>query len=172
MYARIKNMVKKIRLTRLVIQLSVLILVIFFIRSCQLAGTVSGEAPIIKGELLSGEMVDLRQYRGRPVLVHFWATWCPVCKLQNSNIDAVAKDYAVISVAYWPESEAEIVQFMHDEKLTMPVIVDSVGELGKLYGIRGVPVSFILDPDGNIKFSEFGYTTEIGLRLRLWWAGK
>ena len=168
----LKNYFKKINHIRFAIQLGILLIIIFSIRSCQLAGAVSGKAPIINDRLLTGERVDLKKYRGRPVLVHFWATWCPVCKLENSNIDSIAKDYPVISIAYWPESESEVKEFMQDEQLTMPVIVDSMGEWGKQYGIRGVPVSFIVDSAGNIQFSEFGYTTEMGLRLRLWWAGK
>ena len=172
MYIRLKHYIKNINTSRLAIQLAALILIIFVVRSCQLAGTASGVAPIIIDKFLTGEAVDLKQYRGKPVLVHFWATWCPVCKLENSNIDAIAKDHPVITIAYWPEGEKEIKEFMQNEKLTMPVIADMMGEWGKQYGIRGVPVSFILDPDGNIQFSEFGYTTEIGLRLRLWWAGK
>jgi len=172
LYKRLKSYFKELHLPRLVIQLGLLLLIIFSIRSCQLAGTVSGEAPIINDRLLTGEMVNLKKFRGEPILVHFWATWCPVCKLENSNINSIAKDYPVITIAYVPESEKEVKEFVRDERLSMPVIVDLMGEWGKLYGIRGVPVSFILDPDGNIQFTEFGYTTEMGLRLRLWWAGK
>ena len=168
----IKHFFKRHRIVTIIAQVSLLMLVIFLVRSCQLAGTAKGVAPIIQDVLLSGEEINLKKYRGQPVLVHFWATWCPICKLSNSNVDNIAKDYAVITIAYWPESTNEIKDFMQTEKLSMPVIVDSMGEWAKQYGIRGVPVSFVLDPEGLIMFSEFGYTTEIGLRLRLWWAGQ
>jgi len=133
---------------------------------------VNGEAPIINDRLLTGEMVDLKKYRGKPVLVHFWATWCPVCKLENNNINSISKDYPVITIAYRPESAGEVKEYMQDAQLSMPVIIDSMGEWSEQYGIRGVPVSFILNAEGEIQFSEFGYTSEMGLRMRLWWAGK
>ena len=164
-------MTKK-RIKNTIIQLIVLLLVIIAIRAYQLDGTAKGEAPNIIDRLITGESVDLRQYRGAPVLVHFWATWCPVCKYENSNIDSIAKDYPVISIAHLSESEQSVVEFMHTENLSMPVVADIKGKWGRQYGVRGVPVSFVLDSKGNIKFAEMGYTTEIGLRLRMWWAGK
>jgi len=60
---------------------------------------------------------------------------------------------------------------MQQEKLSFKVINDESGVLSQSYNIRGVPVSFIVNKENQIKFVEVGYTTELGLRLRLWWAG-
>ena len=60
---------------------------------------------------------------------------------------------------------------MQAEKLSFAVINDENGALSRSYNIRGVPVSFIVNKDNKIKFVEVGYTTELGLRSRLWWAG-
>ena len=169
---KIQIVLKNIKPRKLMIQFGVLLIIIYTIRSCQQVGMVEGMAPMIKDRLLSGELVELKQYRGKPVLIYFWATWCPICKLVNNNIHRIAKDHAVITIAYWPESENEVKQMLQSENLMMPVIVDMDGEWGKLYGVRGVPSSFILGPQGVIQFSEVGYTTEMGLRFRLWWAGK
>jgi peroxiredoxin len=57
---------------------------------------------------------------------------------------------------------------MSDKQLTFPVMLDSSGELARSFGVKGVPTSFILAPDGEISFVETGYSTELGLRLRLW----
>ena len=65
----------------------------------------------------------------------------------------------------------EVRQFMIKEKLSFNVINDASGLLSQSYKIRGVPVSFIIDEKNKIEFTEVGYTTEAGLRLRLWWAG-
>jgi hypothetical protein len=48
------------------------------------------------------------------------------------------------------------------------VLLDNTGELAQTFGLKGVPISFILDPNGEIKFVETGYSSEVGLRLRLW----
>ena len=58
---------------------------------------------------------------------------------------------------------------MQQENLQYPVIVDADGSIAKTYGVQGVPSSFIISDTGEIKFIEQGYTTEIGLRLRLGW---
>jgi alkyl hydroperoxide reductase subunit AhpC len=57
---------------------------------------------------------------------------------------------------------------MLENQLTFPVMLDNNGELAQTFGLKGVPASFILSPNGEIKFVETGYSTELGLRLRLW----
>ena len=62
-------------------------------------------------------------------------------------------------------------QYMREQGVTFPVINDADGQLSSAWGVRGVPASFIVDTEGKIKYVEIGYTTEIGLRIRLWLAG-
>ncbi|MCK5386592.1 MAG: redoxin family protein, partial [Gammaproteobacteria bacterium] len=97
--------------------------------------------------------------------------WCPVCKLEQSNIENIAKDHPVITIAMQSGDNKELSQFMRQEKLSFKVINDESGKLSRTYNIRGVPVSFVINKDNKIEFLEVGYTTELGLRLRLWWAG-
>jgi hypothetical protein len=59
----------------------------------------SGPAPPLAGVTLSGRAFDLQAVGPEPILVHFWATWCPVCQLMDGTIEAIAKDYRVITVA-------------------------------------------------------------------------
>jgi thiol-disulfide isomerase/thioredoxin len=130
-----------------------------------------GDAPALNGQLLlTGESFDLAGLRGQPALVHFWATWCPVCGLGNGTIDAIAEDYPVITVAMQSGSPADIVGYMTNEGLSFPVIPDPHGELASRWGVRGVPTSFVVDGHGRIRFATVGYTTGIGLRGRLWTA--
>ena len=145
------------------------IIIFLAVRAYKSKDAMTGEAPIIEGQLLDGKHINLKQYRGSPVLVHFWATWCPVCKFENDNIADISKDLSVLSIASWSESGAEVSKYMESENLRMPVLVDEDGEWAKLYGVKAVPVSFIVDGNGQIQFMESGYTTETGLRLRMWW---
>jgi thiol-disulfide isomerase/thioredoxin len=130
-----------------------------------------GPAP----ELLYATIEDkpvMAQPAGEPMLVHFWATWCPVCALEHHSIQSISRDYPVVTVAMQSGNAEELKQFMQKEDLSFTVIADEYGELAKLWSVRGVPASFIVSADGNINFVEVGYTSEIGLRARLWWSGR
>ena len=131
-----------------------------------------GAAPEISGTLLDGSPITLSSLRGQPVLLHFWASWCPICGFEQGSIDAIARQHRVLTIAI-DEGPAEGIRSYLDERgIDYPVLHDPGYDIARQYGVRGVPMSFILDPDGHIRFVERGYTTGIGLRLRLWWAGR
>lgn len=151
-----------------------LIYILFFIVVMQSVNwwktrdTQSGNLSEFSGELLDGTRFKIAAFSGEPVLFHFWATWCPICDLEKSSIESVSHDYPVISIASWSEGETAVKAYMQENQLTFPVMLDDSGELAQSFGLKGVPASFILSPNGEIKFVETGYTSELGLRLRLW----
>lgn len=168
---RLKNIrerYKRSRFIRIMSQLLMLLVIYFSVRYWLSIEDIEGKAPVVYAQMLNGEYFDLREHQSKPVLIHFWATWCPICQFENSNIEALAKDYQVITIASWSEGAREIAEYMNQENLTMPVIVDEDAEWAKLYGVKAVPTSFIVDGDGVIKFVEKGYSSETGLRLRMW----
>ena len=128
----------------------------------------SGNLSEFTGELMAGSAFTISEFAGEPVLFHFWATWCPICELENDTIQSISQDYQVISIVSWSEGEAEVKAYMQNKQLTFPVMLDTIGKLAQSFGLKGVPTSFILDPNGEITFVESGYSTEAGLRLRLW----
>jgi thiol-disulfide isomerase/thioredoxin len=128
----------------------------------------SGNAPALTGKLTGAGEFDLGALRGRPVLVHFWATWCPVCRLGDDGVDAVAEDFDVITVAMESGGATEINRHLAREGLSFPVIADPYGEIARRWGVPGVPASFVVDGTGRIRFATVGHTTETGLRGRLW----
>ncbi len=82
------------------------------------------------------------------------------------------EDWSVITVAMQSGNAAEVSQYLLEHSLHFPVIIDEEGDLARRYGVVGVPASFVIDGLGDIRFSEVGYTTGMGLRVRLWWAGQ
>jgi thiol-disulfide isomerase/thioredoxin len=102
--------------------------------------------------------------------VVFWATWCSVCKAEASNIEAVAKDWPVISVAMQSGERHEITEYLKERDLKLPAIADDDSDIADAWGVRVVPAHFVVDGAGNIRFRVVGYTTTWGLRARLWWA--
>lgn len=156
---------------RWLIEIALIFIVLFSVRLWMQRDIVSGIAPNIESITLNGSHFNLYKYKKRPVLVHFWATWCPVCKLEQSNIENIAKELPVITIAMQSGDDEKLKMFMKDENLSFNVINDISGKLSQKYNIKGVPVSFIVNSDNKIEFTEVGYTTELGLRMRLWWAG-
>jgi len=157
------------RYTRWLLEALVVVGVVVAVHAYTQRGTVRGTAPALAGTLLDGGHFNLADQRGRPVLVHFWATWCPVCRLELSSIASIAKDYRVITVAQQSGSADAIRAYLRKHQVRFPVLADPDGSLSRRYGVRAVPASFVLGPRGQIRFVEIGYTTELGLRARLWW---
>ncbi len=156
-----------------VIYLLLFVALIAGIRAWQQRDMVIGAAPPLHGALLDGSVYALPAKPTQPVLVYFWATWCPVCRAgQNSSVAAIARDHSdVITVAMQSGSVPEVAQYLAAQGLRFPVLNDPDGRLSAAWGVHAVPTSFIIGPDGEIRYVEVGYTTGLGLRLRLWLAG-
>jgi len=161
----------KRRWRRIAIEILVVLLILGAVRFYQMRDVTSGPAPDLAGESLDGRSVSLSAMAGQPVLVHFWATWCPVCRLEEDSIHAIAEDYPVITVSLDTASPDEVQVYLDKQGLQFPVLHDPDGSIGSQYGVPGVPASFVVDGAGQIRFTEVGYTTGWGLRLRLWLAG-
>jgi thiol-disulfide isomerase/thioredoxin len=154
------------------VNLLLFVIVVAGIRYWQHRDMPSGAAPALQGVTLAGQPYTLAARPGKPVLVHFWATWCPICRAEQGSIAAIAQDDAnVITVAMQSGTAAEVAKHMQQQGIAFPVLNDQDGALSTAWGVHAVPASFIIAPDGQIRFIEVGYTTALGLRLRLWLAG-
>jgi len=162
----------KRRWIRYLVEALVVLLVIAALRAYQTRNVVAGPAPVFDAVLLDGTPVSLAQLRGRPLLLHFWASWCPVCQVEQRSIQSISRDYTVLAVSIDDMPPAKLVEWMEEQGVSYPVIADPSRALSERYGVNGVPTSIVIDTHGQIRFTEVGYTTEAGLRLRLWWAGR
>ena len=155
---------------RTAIQVAVVLAVVLAFRAWQTRDAPAGPAPALAGVDLSGARVDLQGLAGEPVLVHFWATWCGICRTEHPTIDSLAREHRVLTVASQSGPPEAVARHLRDEGVDFPVIVDPRGTLARRWGVRAYPTSFIVGPDGTIRNVEVGYTTSIGLRARLWLA--
>lgn len=162
---------KRNRARGLLINLTVILVIYAGVQWYKARPLASGDAPALAGELLSRTPFDLDAWRGRPVLVHFWASWCPICKLGEGDIAALARDYAVVTVAMQSGGPREVRAYLAEQGLNVPTLNDPYGLIATAWGVHGVPASFVVDADGRIRFATVGYTTGVGLRGRLWAAG-
>lgn len=132
----------------------------------------TGVAPDFSALTLDGQHVSIRGLQGRPVLLHFWASWCSICRFEQSSIDAIAREHTVVTVASYSGGHQEIADYVKAQAIHAPVVVDEQGELARRYGVRGFPTTLIIDSAGIIRDVQIGYTSEWGLRLRLWYYAK
>lgn len=166
---QIKALYKRSFLFRLTLNIMLLLLVYYVVRAWQTADVVKGQAPLFAATTLQDETFSLQNHQGRPLMLHFWAPWCPTCRLEGSSVASVAEDYQVMSVVSWTTSVEEVHAYLLEESLQMPVVFDEKNVLVGRYKIKAVPTSLFIDADGMIRYIEQGYTSEWGMRLRLWW---
>ena len=150
------------------------IAIVIGVQLWQTRDTPRGPAPEFSGRLVDGQPFDLATWRaahaGRPVLLYFWAEWCPICKTTAGNVGNVSADWPVTSIAIQSGTAAPVAKVMDEKGYRWPTLADPAAEILWRYGLAGVPSFIVINPAGDIRFVAVGYTSEIGLRLRLWWA--
>lgn len=131
----------------------------------QIAPVDIGElAPTFTLENLDGEVVSLEDYRGKNIIVNFWASWCPPCKeempdFQKYYTENKDNDFAILAINAG-ESKAIATKFMEENGYNFPVLLDTATEVGNNYMVSGIPTSFIIDKEGiirNIKVGPLSY---------------
>ena len=127
----------------------------------------SEQLPQIEVQLVDGS--TFKAMKGQPLIIHFWATSCPACKLEAPNIEMVSKKYNVLSIAVNSGSNEQIKEYMQKHALSFKVVNDTDGVWAEKFNIEVYPTTFIYDGKGQLRFTEVGYTTTAGLLARLKW---
>lgn len=111
-------------------------------------------APGFTLQTLDGESVSLSDFEGKPVLLNFWATWCAPCRLEMPELDATAKDYAdtgLVVLGINQEEPANVVtDFVDELGISFPQALDADGKVGDAYGAYLLPITFFINPDGQV----------------------
>jgi len=124
-------------------------------------GMVGERAPDFTLKDLSGKDVSLSSYKGKPVFLNFWASWCPFCKKERKELDALYntykdKDIVIISVSL-DKSEDTLRSFMKEHPAGYIVLTDTKMMSAAMYGVRGFPTTFLIDREGVIKYKAPGF---------------
>jgi peroxiredoxin len=111
------------------------------------------ETPDFTLMALEGRPVQLREFRGKLVLLNFWATWCAPCLHEMPSMERLYQtfketEFALLAVSMDRQGEEVAKPFVDNLKLTFPVLVDSTSEVARQYGVRGLPTTYLIDPDG------------------------
>jgi thiol-disulfide isomerase/thioredoxin len=148
------------RLLRGLGELAIVAAIFFAVQAWITRDAASGSAPSLAG---APEGVTA---------VHFWATWCGVCRAEEGNVEALAEHYDIVTVATRSVSPAEVDAYRQAHELDAPVLVDSSGEMAAQWGVRSFPTTFFLNRDGTIDSVTVGYTTTVGMWVRAWFADR
>ena len=104
---------------------------------------------------LSGESVSLEEFRGQPVILNFWASWCGPCRAEMPALEQVAMRYAdeglVVLLVNQGETETTISDFLAEMGLALPVLLDRELNATRLYRVQALPTTFFIDREGRIQ---------------------
>ncbi len=124
------------------------------------AGTGT-EAPGFVLHSLSGDKVSLQSFKGKPVLLNFWATWCPYCRKERAHLNKLYKEYedkglVILSVST-DRSIKKLKKYMDDTPAEFIVLSDREGRVSSSYNIMGLPSSLLINREGIIKYRFTGF---------------
>jgi len=119
-----------------------------------------GAAPALELEDADGGLHRLSDYRGKVVLVNFWATWCEPCREEMPSMEALraslqGRPFVVLAINVGEGARAARA-FRDKTSLRFPLLLDRDMKTTRAWGARVLPASFVLGPDGRIRYSGFG----------------
>jgi thiol-disulfide isomerase/thioredoxin len=110
-----------------------------------------------------GRSHTLAEYRGRPVALHFWATWCGPCVRELpliSRLGAPGSQDLVVLAVNCAETDREVSSFLRAQKLSLNLVMDRESRISRLYGIYAIPQTFMIDREGLIRSVRVGAYTQ------------
>lgn len=131
---------------------------------------VGEAAPAFQAAQLTGGTRTLDELRGRVVVINFWATWCPPCRVELPELDAYQAemgDRVVIVGIDSREPERTVEPFVRQYGLRFPIVLDEDGAITAAYGVVGLPTSVILDRSGIVRERVTGPMTRDTLARRV-----
>ena len=157
----IKKILKEIAIT--LVMVFVVSIVLNYIRKPD----TDVQIPNIKTTSILGQEILFDSEQNRTTVIHFWATWCPTCKLEAPNIERIKDKTHVITVAVNSGTDEALLSFMKERGYTYNVVNDRDGKLAEKFGVGVFPTTFIYNSKGELEFSEVGYSTTLGLEARI-----
>ena len=130
--------------------------------AAQTLAPISGNlaAPDFELQDTMGNTHRLSDYRGKPVIINFWTTWCPPCREEIPSMNRawhlLEQDGVVMLAINMGEDEDTIFLFSADYPADFPLLMDRTGEVIADYPVKGLPTTYVIAPDGNFAFRAIG----------------
>jgi peroxiredoxin len=112
---------------------------------------------------LQGNSWTLKDLRGKVALVNFWATWCPPCRKEMPDLEALGKrfrDQGLVILAISDEDATKVKPFIAEKQFTFPILLDPDRKVNKLFDVEGIPKTFIYDRQGRLAAQAIDMRTE------------
>lgn len=115
-------------------------------------------APDFELESIDNKKISLSGYKGKMVFLNFWALSCPYCLQEMPELDKAHKELdesglGVVLTVNLGDERSRVEQYMKDEGFSLPVLLDTNGQVGRVYGVTGIPLTFVIKSDGTV----YGY---------------
>ena len=134
------------------------------------AGKGGAKAPAFTLQDLSGREVSLESFRHKKVALHFFATWCGVCKVELPSVKSVHAhldaDETLLAIAEDADDVEALRRFAREHGLEYPIL-RGTPEVLRAYGVNAFPTNYYLNGDGSVDSSSTGLSTRLGMELRL-----
>ena len=119
--------------------------------------------PVFTLNQLTGSQVSLSELKGKPVVINFWATWCPPCREEMPllNQNATRLQGKVVFIAINDDEDASVVgQYVRQVGLNFPILLDPGGKINGLYFVQSYPNTFFIDSEGILRAEHIGQMDE------------
>lgn len=126
-------------------------------------------APSFKLPDLNGKQISLNDYRGKLVMLDFWATWCGPCRMTMPVMENLQKEYPndmVLLAINLQEKDGVVREYVQQQNINSMVLLDRDGSTGQAYGTSSIPMHVLIDKSGIIRHVQLGYNPRMAAQLR------
>jgi len=138
-----------------------LLVTVFAATSLASSGLEGQVAPDFALKSSTGENLRLSEYRGNVVMINFWATWCGPCRQEMPLLDELYTRYERVGFSLLgvniDDDSRRAMQMIEDLGVSFPVLFDARKEVSKLYEVEAMPVTVLVDREGNVRYVHHGY---------------
>ncbi len=159
-----KGSKKQVLFLSVLVLLAALFILGYFVKDREPGKKVIGtgdRAPDFHLQTPEGKVVSLSDFRGKVVMVHFWATWCPPCVEEIPTLDSLyrtlaGKDFEMLAISVDEGGPEAVAPFIQKNKLHLPVLFDPDRRIAGLYGTYKFPETYIVDRKGVVRHKVIG----------------